>query len=133
MVVMSHAIIDAFLFGSLEYIHLYNPRCRPDGEVVVLSHHILKRFLRSSLVIDFCSGHSLAHCLSTSCVIRSLDMSSMLHDPCSILSASAESAAQLRCRNQSKYRIDPQTQSDTILPNSYTVPLPLVLSSCHFD
>ena len=58
MVVMSRAIIDAFLFGSLEYIHLYNPRCRPDGEVVVLSHHILKRFLRSSLVIDFCSGHS---------------------------------------------------------------------------
>ena len=56
MVVMSRAIIDACLFFSLEYMHLYNPRCCPDGEVVVLSRHILKRFLRSSWVMDcFCS------------------------------------------------------------------------------
>ena len=81
-------------------MHLYSPRCRPDGEVVVVSCHTLKRSLRSLLVrVCFVSWCSRRQCFSTVCVGVSLVSWLRSQVPSKIESASGESAAQLSSRS----------------------------------
>ena len=51
------------MFGLLvsAKMALYNPRCRPEGDVVVVSLHRLKRPFRSRMSIVVCCG--LESCL----------------------------------------------------------------------
>ena len=81
-------------------MHLYSPRCWPDGEVVVVSRHTLKRSLRSLLVsVCFILWCSRRQCFSTVCVEASLVIWLILQVLSKIESASGESAAQFSSRS----------------------------------
>ena len=78
-------------------IDLYNPKCGPEGEVVVDSFHTLKRLDRSSRVID--RSRVLVRCWQLRRTVRVYGFQCLVGMlPSRIESASGESAAQLSWR-----------------------------------